>query len=179
MDLDQADLRILGELQTAARMTIAELAKRVALTATPCARRVQQLEDAGLITAYVALLDQVRLGLARRRLRRGAALARRQSRGCGIRVANAWVSRGHAVLGDVRRIRLSAARRGADLDGYNRFLRNELLSLGCVDHVQTGFALQRVVDRTALPLRHLDRRGRTAQRVRRTASRWAAPGLRN
>jgi len=29
------------------------------------------------------------------------------------------------------------------------------LSLGCVDHVQTGFALQRVVDRTALPLRHL------------------------
>jgi hypothetical protein len=34
-------------------------------------------------------------------------------------------------------------------------LRNELLGLGCVDHVQTGFALQRVVDRTALPLRHL------------------------
>jgi DNA-binding Lrp family transcriptional regulator len=42
-----------------------------------------------------------------------------------------------------------------DLEGYNRFLRNELLSLGCVDHVETGFALARVVDRTTLPLKHL------------------------
>jgi hypothetical protein len=42
-----------------------------------------------------------------------------------------------------------------DLDGYNRFLRDRLLNLGCVDHVETGFALQRVVDRTTLPLTHL------------------------
>ena len=42
-----------------------------------------------------------------------------------------------------------------DLDGYNHFLRTRLLSLSCVDHVETGFALERVVDRTALPLQHL------------------------
>jgi Lrp/AsnC family leucine-responsive transcriptional regulator len=59
----------------------------------------------------------------------------------------------------------------ADLDGYNRFLRNELLSLGCVDHVQTGFALQRVVDRTALPLDHLGRRARAPASARRTGGR--------
>jgi DNA-binding Lrp family transcriptional regulator len=45
-----------------------------------------------------------------------------------------------------------------DLDGYNRFLRDQLLNLGCVDHVETGFALQCVVDRTTLPLRHLANR---------------------
>jgi hypothetical protein len=34
------------------------------------------------------------------------------------------------------------------------------LNLGCVDHVETGFALQRVVDRTTLPLKHLSARRR-------------------
>ena len=171
MELDQADLRILAELQNAARMTIAELAKRVALTPTPCARRVQQLEDAGVITAYVALLDQVRLGLPVdafvevRLTREGKAeVAEFESRiHESPEVMQCWaMSGGYDYL-----LRVVAP----DLDGYNRFLRNELLSLDCVDHVQTGFALQRVVDRTALPLRHLDRRGRAASRVRRAGSR--------
>jgi DNA-binding Lrp family transcriptional regulator len=47
-----------------------------------------------------------------------------------------------------------------DLDGYNNFLRHRLLNLGCVDHVETGFALQRVVNRTTLPLKHLSERRR-------------------
>src|SRR5688572_24011893 len=155
MDVDQADLRILGELQNAARMTIAELAKRVALTPTPCARRVQQLEDAGVITAYVALLDQVRLGLPVdafvevRLTREGKAeVAEFESKIHGYpEVMQCWMLSG----GSDYLLRVVAA----DLESYNRFLRDQLLSLGCVDHVQTGFALQRVVDRTALPLRHL------------------------
>src|SRR5688572_4035195 len=63
MRLDKTDLRILGELQSDARISVAELAKRVALTPTPCARRLQQLEQAGVIKAYVAVLDQASLGL--------------------------------------------------------------------------------------------------------------------
>ena len=46
-------------------------------------------------------------------------------------------------------------------------LRDELLSLGCVDHVQTGFALQRVVDRTALPLQQLIQETHAAPRAAR------------
>ncbi len=171
MELDQADVRILAELQTAARMTIAELAKRVSLTPTPCARRVQQLEDAGIITAYVALLDQVRLGLPVdafvevRLTREGKAeVAEFESRIHELpEVMQCWAMSGaYDYL-----LRVVAA----DLDGYNRFLRDELLSLGCVDHVQTGFALQRVVDRTALPLRHLERRRRASARRATTAGR--------
>src|SRR5688572_16991084 len=63
MRLDKTDLRILKELQSDARISVAELAKRVALTATPCARRLQQLEQSGVIKAYVAVLDQASLGL--------------------------------------------------------------------------------------------------------------------
>ena len=63
MKLDQIDLRILKELQSNARISIAALAKRVSLTPTPCARRVQQLEVAGFIKGYATLLDQSLLGL--------------------------------------------------------------------------------------------------------------------
>jgi len=164
MQLDQADVRILAELQDDARITIAELAKRVSLTATPCARRVQQLEEAGVIKAYVALLDQTLLGLpvdafVEVRLTREskAEVAEFESRIHSYpEVMQCWALSGdHDYL-----LRVVAA----DLDGYNRFLRSELLSLGCVDHVQTGFALQRVVDRTVLPLRHLERERRKKSR---------------
>lgn len=155
MPLDKTDLKILGELQSDARISVAELSKRVALTPTPCARRLQQLEQSGVIKAYVAVLDQAALGLPVdafvevRLTREGKAeVAEFESKVHGYpEVMQCWMLSG----GSDYLLRVVAA----DLESYNRFLRDELLSLGCVDHVQTGFALQRVVDRTALPLRHL------------------------
>ncbi|WP_189295787.1 Lrp/AsnC family transcriptional regulator [Streptomyces albospinus] len=55
--MDQIDRRILHELQQDARLANAELAARVGLTASPCLRRVRQLEAAGVIRGYRALLD--------------------------------------------------------------------------------------------------------------------------
>jgi DNA-binding Lrp family transcriptional regulator len=155
MRIDKTDLRILNELQADARISVAELAKRVALTATPCARRLQQLEEAGVIKAYVALLDQAALGLPVdafvevRLTREGKTeVAEFESRVHGYpEVMQCWALSG----GSDYLLHVVAP----DLDGYNAFLRKELLSLSCVDHVQTGFALQRVVDRTALPLRYV------------------------
>ena len=63
MRLDRIDLQILDVLQSNARISISELAQRVSLTPTPCARRVQQLENAGLIRSYVTVLDQDAIGL--------------------------------------------------------------------------------------------------------------------
>lgn len=155
MALDKIDLHILEELQRNGRLTISELAGRVSLTATPCSRRVQQLEAAGYVDAYVAVLDQNRLGLPVnafaevRLVREGkkevaefeTAVHRRAE------VMQCWAMSGrydyllHVVT--------------SDLEHYNRFLREHLLKLGCVDHVETSFALQRVLARTALPLEHL------------------------
>jgi Lrp/AsnC family transcriptional regulator, leucine-responsive regulatory protein len=152
MRFDAIDLRILAELQANARISIASLAKRVALTPTPCARRVQQLEAAGVIRAYVTLLDQAALGLpvnafVEVRLVREGKVEVAEFESAVHRcpqVMECWaMSGGYDYL-----LRVVAA----DLDGYNRFLRETLLSLACVDHVETSFALQRVVDRTALPL---------------------------
>jgi Lrp/AsnC family transcriptional regulator, regulator of ectoine-degradation genes len=55
--LDERDLRILAILQREGRITKAELAKRVNLSATPCWARLQRLEEAGIIERYGARID--------------------------------------------------------------------------------------------------------------------------
>jgi DNA-binding Lrp family transcriptional regulator len=55
--LDRLDLKILGALQGAGRMTNLELAQTVGLSATPCLQRVKRMEAAGCIRGYGAELD--------------------------------------------------------------------------------------------------------------------------
>lgn len=62
MTLDSIDRRILRELQRDCRLAIAELGQRVGLSASACHRRVKQLEEAGVVAAYVARLDRRALG---------------------------------------------------------------------------------------------------------------------
>ena len=50
--LDRYDLRILAELQRDARISNQELAERIGLSASPCSRRVKQLEDDGYIARH-------------------------------------------------------------------------------------------------------------------------------
>lgn len=64
MNLDKIDKQILHELQANARISNLELAERVNLSPTPCARRVKQLEEAGIITAHITKLDHELLGLS-------------------------------------------------------------------------------------------------------------------
>jgi Lrp/AsnC family transcriptional regulator len=61
--LDRIDRRILAILQEDATLSVAELAKRVHLSPTPCWKRVQRLEAEGVIKGRVAILDPQRLGL--------------------------------------------------------------------------------------------------------------------
>jgi len=61
--LDRVDRRILRELQTNGRITNTQLAKRINLSATPCAERVKRLEKQGHIQQYQAKLDPKLLNL--------------------------------------------------------------------------------------------------------------------
>jgi Lrp/AsnC family transcriptional regulator len=61
--LDAIDRKILRELQADASISIAELADRVGLSQTPCWKRIQKLEAAGVILGRVALLAPEKLGL--------------------------------------------------------------------------------------------------------------------
>ena len=62
VDIDDIDRRLLRLLQNDARMSITELAERVNLSATPCARRLKRLEDSGVITGYHTQTNAQKLG---------------------------------------------------------------------------------------------------------------------
>ena len=62
IDIDNIDKQLLRLLQTQARMSITELAERVNLSATPCARRIKRLEEAGIITGYYTQTDAQKIG---------------------------------------------------------------------------------------------------------------------
>ena len=61
--MDDRDRRILALLQQDASMPIAEIAKQVGLSSTPCWQRIRNLEAAGIIRSRVALLDEEKIGV--------------------------------------------------------------------------------------------------------------------
>jgi len=63
MNLHPVDLKILAALQRDANISTSDLAEQVHLSQSPCWRRVNKLEEAGLITGRVALLNRAKLGL--------------------------------------------------------------------------------------------------------------------
>ena len=60
---DEIDIRILEVLQREGRISMLDLADRVGLSATPCARRVRELEAKGFISGYAALINAEAVGL--------------------------------------------------------------------------------------------------------------------
>ncbi|MDE2367768.1 MAG: Lrp/AsnC family transcriptional regulator [Burkholderiales bacterium] len=63
ISIDAYGLRLLDELQRDSRQTIQQLAERVGLSATPCWKRIREMEEAGVIRGYTALVDREQVGL--------------------------------------------------------------------------------------------------------------------
>ena len=61
--MDQIDRQILMHLQHNAAQPVADIARKVGLSATPCWRRIQRMEEAGIIRKRVALLDSKAIGV--------------------------------------------------------------------------------------------------------------------
>lgn len=61
--MDAMDRKILAELQMDGRLTVTELAARVRLSVSPCHRRLRDLERAGAIRGYRAIVDPAAVGL--------------------------------------------------------------------------------------------------------------------
>ncbi|PJE37947.1 AsnC family transcriptional regulator [Pseudooceanicola lipolyticus] len=62
--MDSLDHKILRELQAEGRLSHQELAERIGLSPSPCARRIRKLETEGYITGYGAEIDETKLGFA-------------------------------------------------------------------------------------------------------------------
>jgi len=152
--LDQTDLKILSELQRSADLTNIDLAERVNLSPTPCARRVARLEKEGFVRGRVALLQPEKIGLSVYAFLQ-VTLSRQKKAHLDVfeRETASWpeVLECHLVSGDFDYFLKVAV---VDLTSYRDFIER-LSSLDGVSQIKSSFSLKEVHYTTALPLDHL------------------------
>ncbi|WP_326540329.1 Lrp/AsnC family transcriptional regulator [Pseudorhodoferax sp.] len=153
--LDRYDLAILGALQDEARLTNAELATRIGLSAAPTWRRVRWLEEQGYITGYRAVLDRRRLGLGvlafvRVDAERNNAAATRELE-AALRALPEVIACHYISGAGTFELQVVAT----DLDAFSHFALERLLVLPNVGDVHTSFSLGEVKAAASLPLQHL------------------------
>ena len=152
-DIDTIDRVILNILQKDGRIANVDLAERAGLSPSPCARRVKNLEDSGIIARSAALIDQKAVGLPvnvfvnvtlERQVKDAlqnfeAAILKRPE------VMECYLMTGEADYF----LRVVVA----DLDAYERFLVEHLTRIPGIANIKSSFALKQIAYRTELPIR--------------------------
>jgi Lrp/AsnC family transcriptional regulator, leucine-responsive regulatory protein len=151
-DLDQVDRKILAQLQTDGRMSLSDLAGKVGLSPSPCLRRVRILEREGVISRYVAVLDQRAVGLPVSVF--VSIKLERQKQDALDQFAKA-IARWPEVL----ECYLMTGPRDywlrvvvPDLAAYERFVKQKLTRLDGVASIESSFALEQVKYSNVLPI---------------------------
>ncbi|GAB3627323.1 AsnC family transcriptional regulator [Pandoraea terrae] len=151
-DLDAIDRAILATVQQDGRISNARLAERVALSETPCARRLKRLEADGYIGGYRAALSRRALGLGVmafvhvRFAVHDRALSERFER--EIQAIPRIVSC-HNISGSADYLLTIVAR---DLDDYGTFTRDVLRALPGVSSIESMLSLREVKPDAGVPL---------------------------
>lgn len=152
MELDAIDRRILDGLQRNGRISNVDLARDVGLSPSPCLRRVRELEAAGVVDRYVAVLDPGAVGLSlsvfvqvtlERQIESALETFER------VVAARPEVMECYLMTGDADYLLRVVV---ADVGAYERFLKNHLTRIPGVASIKSSFALNRVKYETALPL---------------------------
>lgn len=153
VELDDIDIRILSELQDSGRLSNVDLSSRVGLSPSPCLARVRALEEAGIISRYVALLNPEAVGA-------GVSVfiqvsLERQSREVldvfETRIADMpEVMECYLMSGDADYLLRVVVRDTAHL---RDFIVGHLSETPGVSQIRSSFALKQVKYQTALPLR--------------------------
>ena len=152
MKLDTVDKRILSALQQNGRVSNVELAAAVGLSPSPCLRRVRELENAGIIDRYVAVLDQRAAGYAlsvfvQVTLERQVETALEGFE--RVIAGRPEVMECYLMTGDSDYLLRIVV---PDVEAYEAFLKNHLTRVEGVSSIKSSFALNRVKYETALPL---------------------------
>ena len=153
--MDVTDQQILALLQEDATMPLAEIARRVGLSSTPCWRRIQKLEETKVIRKRVALLDggKINAGVSvfvsiRTRKHNAEWLGRFAD----IVSAMPEVVEFYRMSGEIDYLLRIAV---PDIAAYDAFYKR-LISKIDLDEVSSSFAMEQIKYTTALPLDYLD-----------------------
>ena len=160
--MDEIDRKLLAILQEDATVPVAELADRVGLSATPCWKRVQKMEAAGVIARRVAIVEPALVGMG---LTVFVAVEAGDHSPAWLdafaRAVAAWpsVMEVYRMAGDVDYMLRVAV---ADMAEYDTFYRR-LIAAVPVKNVTSRFAMERIKSTTAFPLHGAAFRDRRAE----------------
>jgi Lrp/AsnC family transcriptional regulator len=149
--MDEIDRLLLDILQQDATLSIAQMAERIGLSATPCWKRIQKLEARGVITRRVAVVDPDSVGVGLSVLVSVEAgehtpeWLRRFSAGVD---ALPEVMEVYRMAGDVDYILRVAV---ADMAEYDAFYKR-LIAIAPMKNITSRFAMERMKHTTAYPL---------------------------
>lgn len=152
MQLDAFDRKIIRSLQEDARMPVAQVAERAALSATPVSRRIRRLEDEGVILGYAPVLDARRLGFeldAYVLINLDGHSDENISRFEQAIQGNAYVVACHAVTGDMDYLVHVVAR---DVEHLSQITLKGLVRIPGVRDVKSIIVLDTIKDARVLPL---------------------------
>ncbi|GAB4348990.1 MAG: Lrp/AsnC family transcriptional regulator [Oricola sp.] len=152
--MDKLDRRILRILQEDATIAVADLAKKVGLSTTPCWRRVQKLEEDGVIRKRVALLDPVKINA------KVTVFVSIRTNSHSIE----WLKRFSEVIGDFPEV-VEFYRMSGDVDymlrvvvpdiaAYDEFYQR-LISRIEIRDVSSAFAMEQIKYTTEMPLDYM------------------------
>ena len=149
--LDRIDLKILALLQENASITVAEISSKVHLSQTPCWRRIQKMEEAGVILKRVAILDPNAVGFGMSAFVEIVAPDH----------SSEWLQRFHEAITELPEI-MEVHRMAGEVDyllrvavrdteDYDRFYQ-QLIDRMTFKNVTSRFSMERVKTTTAYPI---------------------------
>ena len=149
--IDRLDRKILSILQEDATIPVAEIGKRVGLSTTPCWRRIQKLEEDGVIQRRVAVLDPRQVNA---KVTAFVAITTSQH-------SEEWLKRFAEVIRDFPEVVEFYRMSGQvdymlrvvvpDIEAYDAFYKKLIAKIDIAD-VSSSFAMEQIKDTTALPL---------------------------
>ena len=160
MQLDKLDKRILQELQRDGAITNLELADRIGLSPSPCARRVRQLEEAGIIKGQVTVLNPSKLELKLTALIQISMDRHTPDRFEQFQQAISSypeVIECQLITGQSADYQLKVV--VPNMEFYHEFLLNKITRIEGVSDVHSSFVLREVINTTVLPLNHINNSG--------------------
>ncbi len=152
--MDKTDRAILSILQEDATLPVADIARRVGLSTTPCWRRIQKLEEDKVIVRRVALLDpgkvntNVTVFVSIKTDQHNEEWLKRSSE---VITKFPEVTEFYRMSGDIDYLVKVVV---PDIAAYDEFYKRLVSSLE-IDNVSSTFAMERIKDTTVLPLNYL------------------------
>ena len=149
--MDKTDRKILALLQEDAAQPIADIARKIGLSVTPCWRRIQKLEEDGVIRARVALLEATKIGLG---MSVFVAIKTDQHNADWLAEFACTISQRKEVVefyrmsGEVDYLLRVVV---PDMAAYDRFYKDLIAEVRLTD-VSSSFAMEEIKYTTALPL---------------------------